>query len=369
MIVGGPMIRLSNGVNMPQVGLGTWMMKPEEANVAVRTAIETGYRLIDTAEVYRNENAIGETIKALIQEGKVRREELFIITKLYVNHLHPNDTESSIRGSLQRLQLAYVDLYLAHGPACFNHEMTEHLRSVTVQDIWRGMEGVYKKGLAKAIGVCNWNGEQIERVLRTAQVPIHNCQAFAPQKYKIMKPFIFVQSEIHLYWPEHELQDICRRHNISLTSYGSLGSPGRVNFQLPGGPKLEWAPAPNPMEDPCVRMLAAKYSKTPAQILLRYVLERNIAVIPKSVHPSRIVENFQLFDFALSADDMRLLESVKYRQRLFVHNMCVLFLFSARHIEKHYYVIVFVLKTEFFSMEGHPEDPLKNERKIELCSC
>lgn len=268
-------------------------MKPEEANVAVRTAIETGYRLIDTAE-------------------------------LYVNHLHPNDTESSIRGSLQRLQLAYVDLYLAHGPACFNHEMTEHLRSVTVQDIWRGMEGVYKKGLAKAIGVCNWNGEQIERVLRTAQVPIHNCQ-----------------SEIHLYWPEHELQDICRRHNISLTSYGSLGSPGRVNFQLPGGPKLEWAPAPNPMEDPCVRMLAAKYSKTPAQILLRYVLERNIAVIPKSVHPSRIVENFQLFDFALSADDMRLLESVKYRQRLFVHNI----------------------------MEGHPEDPLKNERKIELCSC
>lgn len=90
-----------------------------------------------------------------------------------------------------------------------------------------------------------------------------------------------------------------------------------------------------------MRMLAAKYSKTPAQILLRYVLERNIAVIPKSVHPSRIVENFQLFDFALSADDMRLLESVKYRQRLFVHNI----------------------------MEGHPEDPLKNERKIELCSC
>ncbi|VDO89063.1 unnamed protein product [Heligmosomoides polygyrus] len=228
MTVGGPTITLSNGVKMPQVGLGTWQSSPEEVKVAVRTAIEAGYRLIDTAAIYQNEGAIGEILKELIQEGKVKREELFITTK------------GAIRESLRLLQLDYVDLYLAHGPTCFNHEMTGQVHSVTVQDVWRGLEGVYKKGLAKAIGVSNWSAEQIERALKTAEVPIHNCQ--------------------------HELHDVCKKHNISLTSYGSLGSPGRVNFQLPGGVKLNWAPAPNPMEDPHVKELAAKYSKTPAQV-------------------------------------------------------------------------------------------------------
>uniref|UniRef100_A0A183GAK0 Aldo_ket_red domain-containing protein n=1 Tax=Heligmosomoides polygyrus TaxID=6339 RepID=A0A183GAK0_HELPZ len=232
--------------------------------------------------------------------------------------LSPDDTEGSLRESLRLLQLEYVDLYLAHMPACFNHDMSEQVHSVTVQDVWRGLEGVYKKGLTKAIGVSNWSGEQIERVLKTAEVPIHNCQV-----------------ELYLYWPQHELHEVCKKHNISLTSYASLGSPGRVNFSLPGGVKLEWAPAPNALDDPNVKQLGAKYSKTPAQILLRYVMDRNIAIIPKSVTPSRIVENFQLFDFKLNAEDIKLLESTKHRQRLFLQDF----------------------------MEGHPEDPFKNERK------
>ncbi|PIO62001.1 oxidoreductase, aldo/keto reductase family protein [Teladorsagia circumcincta] len=207
MVVGGPTITLSNGVKMPQ-------SPPAEVKVAVKAAIEAGYRLIDTAAAYQNEDAIGEAIRELIQAGKITRDELFITTKLFFTHLHPDDVESALTESLRRLQLNYVDLYLAHAPVAFNHDMTEQNHSVKVEDTWRSLEDVYKKGLAKAIGVSNYSGEQIERVLKIATVPIHNCQV-----------------ELHLYWPQHELHEICKKHNISLTSYGSLGSPGRVNFK------------------------------------------------------------------------------------------------------------------------------------------
>ncbi|KAK5985657.1 Alcohol dehydrogenase NADP+ A [Trichostrongylus colubriformis] len=280
-------------------------MKPAEAKTAVKAAVETGYRLIDTATVYANESAIGARIYNLT-------------SFLFATHLHPNDTEGMLRISLRLLQMDYVDLYLAHVPTCFNHRITAPNHSVTVQDVWRGLEGVYKKGLTKAIGVSNFNGEQIERIMKTASVPIHNCQV-----------------ELHLYWPQHELQEICKKHNISLTSYASLGSPGRVNFLLPTGSKMHWDPAPNALEDENVKTLAEKYSKTPAQILLRYVMSRNIAVIPKSVNASRIKENFQATDFELTPEDVKLLDSTKHRQRLFWLDF----------------------------MKGHPEDSFAAERK------
>ncbi|PIO67713.1 oxidoreductase, aldo/keto reductase family protein [Teladorsagia circumcincta] len=193
--------------------------------------------------------------------------------------------------------------------------MTAQNKSVTVQDIWRGLEGVYKKGLTRAIGVSNWNGEQIERVLKTATVPIHNNQV-----------------ELHLYWPQHELHEICQKHNVSITSYGTLGSPGRAAF-MPE--KFGWKEAPKDLEDPNVLQLAKKYNKTPAQILLRYVMDRGIAIIPKSVKPARVVENFQVFDFALTKEEIKLLESTKNHQRLFTDDFMI----------------------------GHPEDPFKAERK------
>ncbi|KAK6013800.1 oxidoreductase, aldo/keto reductase family protein [Ostertagia ostertagi] len=265
---------------------------------------------------------IGEAIKELIDAGKIKRTDLFITTKVWITHEHPDDTEGAIRESLRKLKMDYVDLYLSHMPTCFNHDMTAQNKSVTVQDIWRGLEGVYKKGLTRAIGVSNWNGEQIERVLKTATVPIHNNPSYSIELFRVAWFWT------HLY----ELHEICKKHNVSITSYGTLGSPGRAAF-MPD--KFGWKEAPKDLEDPNVKQLAKKYNKTPAQILLRYVMDRGIAIIPKSVKPARVVENFQVFDFALTKDEIKLLESTKI----------------ARDSSRDDFMI------------GHPEDPFKAERK------
>ncbi|XGW20081.1 hypothetical protein V3C99_003703 [Haemonchus contortus] len=310
-----PMITLSNNVQMPQVGLGTWQSTTEDVKTVVKTAIETGYRLIDTAAVYENEAAIGEEIGELIKERKIIRSDVFITTKVWVTHLYPEGIMESARESLRQLQMDYIDLLLAHMPTCFNHDMTAQKKSVKVEDIWRGLESVYKKGIARAIGVSNWNAEQIERVMKIATVPIHN-----------------IQVELHIYWPQHELHELCKKHNIALTSYATMGSPGRAKF-MPD--KFGWKGASNALEDPNVKKLAEKYDKSPAQILLRYAMDRGIAVIPKSVKPSRVADNFKLFDFKLSPEEIKQLESSGHRQRLFMNDF----------------------------MKGHPEDPFAKERK------
>ncbi|VDM43597.1 unnamed protein product [Toxocara canis] len=287
MTVGGPMITLYNGRQMPQVGLGTWMAYPNEVAAAVRTALDAGYRLIDTATCYGNEKEIGDVLHEYLTSGKLKREELFVTTKLWCSHNRPSEVEGQIRESLMKLQLDYVDLYLAHMPAAFN-----------------GLEGVYEKGLAKAIGLSNVNCEQVERVQKSAKVKIHN-----------------VQVECYLYFPQYELVELCKKHNISFTAYAPLGSPGRVNWKHPSGAKLVWAEAKNPLENDVVMKLATKYKKTSAQILLRHLLQRDLAIIPKSTNESRIKENFNIFDFKLTVEEMKELNDVKHRQRLFFQDL------------------------------------------------
>uniref|UniRef100_A0A8R1I2F5 Aldo_ket_red domain-containing protein n=1 Tax=Caenorhabditis japonica TaxID=281687 RepID=A0A8R1I2F5_CAEJA len=310
-------ITLSNGVAMPAIGLGTWQSSPAEVTAAVKASVKAGYRLIDTASVYQNEEAIGTAIKELIEEGVVKREELFITTKAWTHELAPGKLEESLRSSLKKLQLENVDLYLAHMPTAFNNEMTAHI-ATPVEDIWRQLDAVYKSGLTKAVGVSNWNNDQIARVLALGLTPVHNSQV-----------------ELHLYFPQHEHVNFCKSHNISVTSYATLGSPGRVNFTLPTGQKLDWAPAPSELEDANVLAAAKKYNKTPAQVLLRYALDRGLAIIPKSVHENRIIENFKVFDFKLTADEIAKLEEKKISQRLFLQDFMV----------------------------GHPEDAFASERK------
>ncbi|CAJ0933735.1 unnamed protein product, partial [Mesorhabditis belari] len=317
MTVGGPTLTLSNGVTMPFFGLGTWQSKPEEVKAAVKAAVHAGYRLIDTAAVYQNEDAIGEAVEELIKEGVVTRDDLFITTKLWMTHLHPDHVEEACRDSLKKLKLDKVDLYLSHMPTAFNTDGSKQDHSVTVEDNWKVLEKVYKAGLARAIGVSNYSVEQVERIMKVAEVPIHNQQV-----------------ELHLYFPQLEMEKVCRKHNITLTSFSTLGSPGRFNFTLPNGVRPAWAPAPADMDDAFVHELAKKYHKSSAQILLRYVIDRNIAVIPKSVTDSRIKENFDVFDFKLTAQELERLNNSPHHVRLFPQDFMI----------------------------GHPEDAFASER-------
>ncbi|CAI5453957.1 unnamed protein product [Caenorhabditis angaria] len=298
-MVAVPQITLSNGVSMPAVGLGTWQSTPEEVKKAVRVALESGYRLIDTAAIYQNEEAIGEAVEQAIADGIVTREQLFITTKAWTHEFAPGKLEAALRESLRKLKTTYVDLYLAHMPTATAQDGSA--LDVTVEQVWQEFEHVYNLGLAKAVGVSNWNNDQIARVLKSGKVAVHNSQV-----------------ELHLYFAQHDHHDFCKANNISVTSYATLGSPGRVHFKLPTGQKVEWAPAASDLEDSNVVAIAEKHHKTPAQVLLRYALDRGIAIIPKSITPSRIVENFQLFDFQLTQDEIALLESHKVNQRLFL---------------------------------------------------
>uniref|UniRef100_A0A915EGA8 NADP-dependent oxidoreductase domain-containing protein n=1 Tax=Ditylenchus dipsaci TaxID=166011 RepID=A0A915EGA8_9BILA len=268
-------ITFSNGLKMPIVGLGTWQSKPEEIDLAVKTALDAGYRHIDTAA----------------------RQDIFLVTKLWCTHNRPEDIEAQMKESLAKLKTDYVDLYLVHMPATFNHDMSEHDPKVKVEDIWKGMEGVYEKGLAKSIGVSNFNVDQIERIMKVAKVPIHNTQV-----------------ELYLYFAQFELQEVCKKHNITLCAYAPIGSPGRKNFVLPTGQKLNWPDAPEPLEN--------------FLVLTRHSCD------PKSTNKDRVIENFQIFNFQLSQDEVDELNKAPQGSRLFLQDFMV----------------------------GHPEDPFKEER-------
>uniref|UniRef100_A0AC34FYY6 NADP-dependent oxidoreductase domain-containing protein n=1 Tax=Panagrolaimus sp. ES5 TaxID=591445 RepID=A0AC34FYY6_9BILA len=299
-------LKLANGVEMPIFGLGTWQSSREEVIHAVRTAILDGYRLIDTATCYQNEDVIGEALQQLFKEGVIKREEIFITTKCWTTHLAPEHQEEGLRESLARLKLDHVDLYLAHMPGAFNKDMSEQRKDVTVEDLW------------KVRTVSNFSVEQIDRIMKVAKVPIHNSQV-----------------ELHLYFQQKPHVEACKKHGISVTAYSPIGSPGRVNFVLPNGYKPDWPPAPSPLEDQTVVKLAEKYSRTPAQILLRHLMQHEIAVIPKSTNEKRIKENHGIYDFELSDEDIKKLDSAPQNERMFWQDFLV----------------------------GHPEDPFKNERK------
>uniref|UniRef100_A0AC35G0W1 NADP-dependent oxidoreductase domain-containing protein n=1 Tax=Panagrolaimus sp. PS1159 TaxID=55785 RepID=A0AC35G0W1_9BILA len=169
-------IELSNGVKMPLLGLGTWQANAGEVAKALKIALELGYRHIDTAAAYQNEAEIGAVLKEFISSGKIKREELFITTKLFWAFNRVEDVEPQIKASLEKLGLDYIDLYLIHMPVSFKQDLSDHDTSVKIEEIWKGMEAIYEKKLAKAIGVSNFNADQIHRIQKIAKVPIHNNQ-------------------------------------------------------------------------------------------------------------------------------------------------------------------------------------------------
>ncbi|CAG9831229.1 unnamed protein product [Diabrotica balteata] len=282
-----------NGRKIPCIGLGTWMStKKAELKAALNAAFDYGYRLFDTAYIYQNESIIGNAIKDWLSSGKVKREDLFITTKLPISGLCTDRVELFLKKSLNNLELDYVDMYLIHFPVGTNigkantplHELK--LEMSAHNEVWKEMEKQVKENRTKAIGICNFTQKQIENIKKTCNI----------------QPAC-LQIESHVYLQQNELVDYCQQNNITVIGFSPLGNPGYNNFlKTIGQNKRE---LPNALENETIKLIAKKHKKTPGQILLRYLIERNIVPIPKSVSPQRIKENIEIFDFSLDNDDMK----------------------------------------------------------------
>ncbi|ASV69639.1 aldo/keto reductase [Cytobacillus sp. FSL W7-1323] len=260
-------ITLNNGVEMPQLGFGVWQVQNEEATAAVQTAIEVGYRSIDTAMIYQNEEGVGKAIK----NAGIAREDLFITTKVWNTDQGYEQTLKAFDESLEKLGLDYVDLYLVHWPTP---------QFDTYVDTYKALEKLYKDGRVKAIGVCNFHIEHLERILNECSV----------------KP-VLNQVECHPYLSQNELKEFCKKHDIYVEAWSPLQQGGEV-LQLDS-----------------IKEIANSVGKTPAQVVLRWHLQNDTIVIPKSVTPSRIKENFDVFDFELSQAQMETINKLNRNER------------------------------------------------------
>lgn len=301
-----PLVKFNNGLNCPILGLGTWQaIRGEESKVyeAVCDAIDIGYRHIDGAHLYGNEKEVGQAIKEKISQGVVKRENLFVTSKLWNTFHSPDWVETAVKLSLSDLGLEYLDLYLIHWPMAYKEgydlePVDENGKTifsdVDYVDTWRAMEKLVEKGLVKSIGVSNFNTKQIDRVLEIAKIkPVTN------------------QVEVHPYLYQQKLYDFCNTRDIVLTAYSPLGSPQRP-----------WAQAedPNVLEDPVVKKIAAKHGKTPAQVIIRSAVDRGIIVVPKSASKKRLAENFDIWDFKLSNDDQKEISRLDRNFRVIPHD-------------------------------------------------
>ncbi|KAH7720247.1 Protein C07D8.6 [Aphelenchoides avenae] len=239
---------------------------------------------------------------------------------------------SKLSEQLIRLKLDYVDLYLMHFPAAMKPDGTMDT-TVKPEDTWKEMEKLYKEGKARAIGVSNFNASQIHRILKIAKTPPH-----------------VLQVETHVHFVQKDLQKLCDENNITMEAYAPLGAPGRPPYLLPKGHPYPWPPGPKPLLNPQVLKLAGKYGKPPASILLRYLIQRGLVAIPKSVSPERIYENIQVFDFKLTDKEMEKLSNQTPQKRVYPQEWqvpCIPCLFLSEFL---------------YRIKGHPEDPFAGER-------
>ncbi|MBU7591606.1 aldo/keto reductase [Metabacillus halosaccharovorans] len=261
---------LHNGVKMPWFGIGVFKVEegPELVN-ALKAAIKHGYRSIDTAAIYGNEEGVGEGIREGLKEAKISRQDLFVTSKVWNADLGYELTIKAFENSLQKLGMEYLDLYLVHWPVEGKYK-----------DAWRALETLYKQGKVKAIGVSNFHIHHLEDLMLSAEI----------------KPMIN-QVEYHPRLTQKELQEFCQKHEIQLEAWSPL-----MQGEL--------------LDNDTLQSISAKYQKTIAQIILRWDLQNGVITIPKSTKEHRIIENASIFDFELTKEDMDKIDSLNENKRV-----------------------------------------------------
>ena len=245
-------ITLNNGVEMPLVGLGTYQLSPDEAQASVTFALDNGYELIDTANVYVNERGVGRGMRASTKA----REDVFLETKLWPSFY---DGGTAVDETLERLGVAYIDLMILHQPAG------------NIRAGYRKLEDAYRAGKLRSIGISNFNAAEVQHL-------VDECEVMPA----------LIQTECHPYFPQTELKELLARHNIALQAWYPLG--GRGNDSIMG--------------EPLIGEIAKAHGKSPAQVILRWHVQQGNIVIPGSKTPSHIAQNIELFDFALTDEEM-----------------------------------------------------------------
>ncbi|KAK4116221.1 Aldo/keto reductase [Canariomyces notabilis] len=292
-----PVIKLNSGYDMPQVGFGLWKVDNAVCADVVYKAIKAGYRLFDGACDYGNEVECGKGVARAIQEGLVKREELFIVSKLW-NTFHDGDrVEPIVRKQLADWGLDYFDLYLIHFPVAleyvdpsvryppgWHYDGKSEIRpsKATIQETWTAMESLVDKGLSKSIGISNFQGQLIYDMLRYARI----------------RPAT-LQIEHHPYLVQEELIKLAKREGIAVTAYSSFGPASFLEFNM------KHATAMTPLiEDEKIKAIAAKYNRPPSEILLRWATQRGLAIIPKTTREEIMKSNLRSVEFDLSQEDI-----------------------------------------------------------------
>jgi diketogulonate reductase-like aldo/keto reductase len=263
---------LNNGSGaMPALGFGTLIPDPVATRTATKAALETGFRQLDASERYRNETQVGEAMQEVFKAGKIKREEVFVATKLWNNNHRPERVKLAFEASLKRLQLDYVDLYLIHTPFAFQPGDDQDPRDsngnviydkgVTLLDTWRALEKLVEEGKCRAIGLSDVGLDKTKEIYEAARI----------------KPAV-VHVESHPYLPQWELLDYCKKNGIVFQAFAALGHNSE----------------PNILQDPVITSIAKRVNKTPAQVLLAWAIQRGTALLTTSKTPGRIKENFEV---------------------------------------------------------------------------
>jgi 2,5-diketo-D-gluconate reductase A len=259
---------LNNGQHIPQFGFGVFLIKPEDTTAAVGTALEAGYRHIDTAEMYQNERQVG----AAISQSGLDRSEVYVTSKLANSAHRPDDARRAFDDSLDALGFDYVDLFLIHWPLPSRYDGD-------FVSTWQTLEEFYTDGRARSIGVSNFQPHHIRRLHQEAEIP----------------PAVD-QIEVSPYLTQDEVRRFCAEHEIAVEAWSPIARG-------------------NALDDPTIDAIARKYGKTPAQVILRWHIERGDIIFPKSVNPDRIRENIDIFDFELTGEDVEAISALNRNER------------------------------------------------------